>query len=164
MVKKRGQAAMEFLMTYGWAILVVLVVVSALAYFGVLSPDNLLPEKCSFPIQLSCSDFLVGNKGISLILQNGGGRDMRIESVTFGGEALSGDCSLVNLDAEVYNGETVTLFADDPAGCHFVNKGRGKNRYNINLSYTWLGSNLPAFLKICPQACQITLQEIFDRL
>lgn len=33
---RRGQAAMEFLMTYGWAILVVLAAVAALAYFGVL--------------------------------------------------------------------------------------------------------------------------------
>jgi len=30
---KKSQAAMEFLMTYGWAILVVLVAIGALAYF-----------------------------------------------------------------------------------------------------------------------------------
>lgn len=35
--------AMEFLMTYGWAILVVLVAVGSLAYFGVLSPDHFVP-------------------------------------------------------------------------------------------------------------------------
>ncbi len=43
---KKGQAALEFLMTYGWAILVVLAAVGALAYFGVLSPGKFLPEKC----------------------------------------------------------------------------------------------------------------------
>ena len=43
---KKAQAAMEFLMTYGWAILVVLIAIGALAYFGVLNPDRLLPEKC----------------------------------------------------------------------------------------------------------------------
>ena len=32
----RAQAAMEFLMTCGWAIIVVLVVIGALAYFGFL--------------------------------------------------------------------------------------------------------------------------------
>ncbi len=46
MDRTKGQAAMEFLMTYGWAILVVLVAIGALAYFGVLSPEKLLPEKC----------------------------------------------------------------------------------------------------------------------
>ncbi|MDP2907231.1 MAG: hypothetical protein Q8O03_04790 [Nanoarchaeota archaeon] len=44
---RKGQAAMEFLMTYGWAILVVLVAIGALAYFGVLSPEQFLPEKCT---------------------------------------------------------------------------------------------------------------------
>jgi len=34
-------------MTYGWAILVVLVAIGALAYFGVLSPEQFLPEKCT---------------------------------------------------------------------------------------------------------------------
>ena len=36
---KKSQAAMEFLMTYGWAILVVLAAIAALAYFGVLNPE-----------------------------------------------------------------------------------------------------------------------------
>lgn len=33
---KKSQAAMEFLFTYGWAILVIIVVMGLLAYFGVL--------------------------------------------------------------------------------------------------------------------------------
>ncbi len=40
MESKKLQAAMEFLMTYGWAIFVVLAVIAAMAYFGVLSPDK----------------------------------------------------------------------------------------------------------------------------
>src|SRR3990167_2612824 len=38
MKKMKGQVAMEFLMTYWWAIMVVLVAVGALAYFGVFVP------------------------------------------------------------------------------------------------------------------------------
>lgn len=49
---KKGQAAMEFLMTYGWAIIVVLVAIGALAYFGVLSPNKLLPERTTFAAPL----------------------------------------------------------------------------------------------------------------
>ncbi|MFH1409556.1 MAG: hypothetical protein ABIH34_06610 [Nanoarchaeota archaeon] len=51
---KKGQAAMEFIMTYGWAILVVLAAIGALAYFGVLNPANLLPEKCFFAAGTDC--------------------------------------------------------------------------------------------------------------
>ncbi len=51
-MRRKGQAAMEFLMTYGWAILVVLAAIAALAYFGVLSPGNLLPERTTFTAPL----------------------------------------------------------------------------------------------------------------
>ncbi|MDP6139346.1 MAG: hypothetical protein QGI89_04610 [Candidatus Woesearchaeota archaeon] len=53
---KKSQAAMEFLMTYGWAILVVLVAIGALAYFGVMSPDKFLPAKCTLPAGVACVD------------------------------------------------------------------------------------------------------------
>ncbi|MBI2550095.1 hypothetical protein HYV83_02840, partial [Candidatus Woesearchaeota archaeon] len=87
--RKSGQAAMEFLMTYGWAILVVLVVIGALSYFGVLSPATLLPEKCTFPVSVSCTDFSVlGTGGLTLVLQNGAGRDMIIQGITASSEAL----------------------------------------------------------------------------
>lgn len=57
--RKRAQAAMEFLMTYGWAILVVLIAIGALAYFGVLNPDKFLPEKCVIATGsgLFCDDY-----------------------------------------------------------------------------------------------------------
>ena len=56
---KKAQAAMEFLMTYGWAILVVLIAIGALAYFGVLNPDKFLPEKCTIASGsgLFCEEF-----------------------------------------------------------------------------------------------------------
>lgn len=56
MFRKKAQAAMEFLMTYGWAILVVLVAIGALAYFGVLSPDKFLPERCTGSSGFDCMD------------------------------------------------------------------------------------------------------------
>jgi hypothetical protein len=44
-MNKKSQAAMEFLMTYGWALLVVLIAIAALAFFGMLNPDRFLPDK-----------------------------------------------------------------------------------------------------------------------
>jgi len=43
----------EWLMTYGWAILVIVIALGSLLYFGVLHPDNLLPkceDECSEPV------------------------------------------------------------------------------------------------------------------
>ncbi|MFH1506347.1 MAG: hypothetical protein ABIE94_05170 [archaeon] len=53
---KRAQAALEFLTTYGWAFLVILVMIGALAYFGVLDPQNRLPEKCFVGPGFGCTD------------------------------------------------------------------------------------------------------------
>jgi len=79
---RKSQAAMEFLMTYGWAMMVVLLALGALAYFGVLNPTNLLPERCTFPVGLQCADHsvdttanevhfrIINGKGSGVILYN----------------------------------------------------------------------------------------------
>ncbi|MBR9692197.1 hypothetical protein GOV06_05430 [Candidatus Woesearchaeota archaeon] len=82
---KKGQAAMEFLMTYGWAILVVLAAIAALAYFGVLSPDRFLPEKCTMPSGIACIDFRYSGTAIEMAIQNGAGFDMTGISVAVNG-------------------------------------------------------------------------------
>ena len=79
-MKKRGQAAMEFLMTYGWAILVVLAAIGALAYFGVLNPSRTLPRSCTLVPGMSCDDFKVTTTTAQLVLRNGMGD--RLSSVT----------------------------------------------------------------------------------
>lgn len=56
---RRGQAALEFLTTYGWAFLVILVMIGALAYFGILSPDRFLPERCNVGPEFSCDEYRV---------------------------------------------------------------------------------------------------------
>jgi hypothetical protein len=70
---RKAQAAMEFLMTYGWAILVVLVAIAALAYFGVLNPGRFLPESCTIGPGLACSDFKVSGTTATIIVKNGMG-------------------------------------------------------------------------------------------
>ena len=80
----KSQAAMEFLMTYGWAILVVLAAIAALAYFGVLSPEKLLPEKCVLAPGIACVQHKVETDQITLILSNGLGRTIDVTSITVG--------------------------------------------------------------------------------
>lgn len=74
---KKGQAAMEFLMTYGWAILVVLAAIGALAYFGVLSPDRFMASKCMVTGGFSCMDFKMDDAQdqVRFYLQNNLGVD-----------------------------------------------------------------------------------------
>ena len=84
---KKSQAATEFLMTYGWAILVVLAAIAALAYFGVLSPEKFLPKKCLLEVGLTCTGNKIEPTQSTIIFQNGYGRTITVDSVQIG------DCS-----------------------------------------------------------------------
>ena len=54
---RKGQSAMEYLMTYGWAILVIIIVIAVLFYIGVLNPRNVTPSTCTFPPGISCASY-----------------------------------------------------------------------------------------------------------
>ena len=81
MNNRKGQAALEFLMTYGWAILVVLVAIGALAFFGVLSPDKFLPAKCTLQPGLACIDHQVTPGIVTVVVKNGYGSDITVNDV-----------------------------------------------------------------------------------
>ncbi|MBS3165602.1 hypothetical protein J4444_00625 [Candidatus Woesearchaeota archaeon] len=92
-INRKGQAAMEFLMTYGWAILVVLVAIGALAYFGVLSPSRFLPSSCTVGPGIGCDDFKVAATTLQLILRNGMGDDLTSVGVAVSGCTVDPDAS-----------------------------------------------------------------------
>lgn len=60
---KKSQSALEFLTTYGWAFLVILIMIGALAYFGVLNPQQLLPERCTVSPGFACTEYVLDSDG-----------------------------------------------------------------------------------------------------
>ena len=78
---KKSQAALEFIMTYGWAILVVLVAIGALAYFGVLSPDKFLPAKCTMQAGIACIDHKATSTSLDIVFRNSLGYDITVTDV-----------------------------------------------------------------------------------
>ena len=127
----KGQAAMEFLMTYGWAILVVLAAIAALAYFGVLSPEKFLPEKCVLEPGLACIAHKVEPTKTTLVITNGKGATITVNSVTVGG------CS-ATFDKEMLSGTDFTFVV---TGC---SNGVSKDKFkgDITLAYTLKDTNL----------------------
>ena len=109
---------MEFLMTYGWAILVVLAAIAALAYFGVLSPDRFLPEKCQLPSGIACLDSRLTTSGATIVIQNSLGIDMTSITVTVNGTGCSASSSS---PATLNNGEqgTYTISCTPASGARF---------------------------------------------
>ncbi|HIH37997.1 hypothetical protein J4460_07675 [Candidatus Woesearchaeota archaeon] len=94
---KRGQAAMEFLTTYGWALLVAIVVIGALAYFGVLSPGKFVPDSCQLAGQVSCVAMNIGENGQTLkfSIQNNVGKVIDLVSVEAKGDFESDSKNIV---------------------------------------------------------------------
>jgi hypothetical protein len=117
----RGQASMEFLMTYGWAILVVLAAIATLAYFGVLSPDRFLPQKCSMAPGIDCAEHKITPNSITIALRNGMGKHINITHITVGTCSWSpanqtfnnGDLRIFNSGAVCSNGVVGDRFRGD---------------------------------------------------
>ena len=151
--KKRGQAALEFLMTYAWAILVVIIIIGALAYFGVLNPDTLVPDKCTFSTGLACKDFAYtynegANTGtITLRLTNGLGQTIQISQLNFTSEQITGGDDPVQCGEEyatpitIENGNTETVSVANKNGCYPLDLGRKlRLKGQLLYRYTAVGS------------------------
>lgn len=80
-MERKGQAAMEFLMTYGWAILAAIVVIGILGYYyfssGVLTPSAGI---VSAPFYLNAWN--AKTDGLTLEIKNNGGETYTTTDVT----------------------------------------------------------------------------------
>ncbi len=65
---RKGQVAVEYLMTYGWAILALLIVIAAIFASGILSPTYLISEECSFGNNMPCNFALFNENGETKML------------------------------------------------------------------------------------------------
>ena len=129
-MNKRGQSALEYLMTYGWAILVVLAAIGALAYFGVLSPDRFLPEKCTLPSGVACLDFTGSASQVDLVIQNSAGFDMQSTSVVVNSTSANFACTDSDGDATLTDGEKDTFT------CTGLSLASGKFKGTLSITYT----------------------------
>jgi uncharacterized protein (UPF0333 family) len=82
-MNRKGQAAMEFLMTYGWAILAAVIVIAVLASFGVFSPSKYVPQTCIMSAPFGCVKNQVSAVGqnLTFVLTNGGGEAVDVTSI-----------------------------------------------------------------------------------
>lgn len=112
--RRKGQAALEYVITYGWGFVVILVVIGALAYFGYLNPSRYVPSRCSLGVQLECVDYRLveadpdvpHNGNITLILRNNFGAPIKVLNITtFHGRSYCRNCPLT-----IKNGFTNTSY------------------------------------------------------
>lgn len=128
-IADRAQAALEFLMTYGWAIMVVMMAIGSLSYFGILSPDAFLPKKCSLPAGISCLDYEVGSSRITLVLQNNFGETITVSRID-AAKKNNGSCSTADSVTLKSNVKAIFIIS----GCDNGNNGE-KFDGEINITY-----------------------------
>jgi hypothetical protein len=103
---KKGQAALEFLTTYGWALLVILVMIGALVYFGLLNPSRALPSRCDAPPGFQCKDYQITEDSVSVIINNKNGEGL--QNVILAVNASDSDGRAGGTDIELNNSCTIT--------------------------------------------------------
>tara|TARA_Y100000310_G_C20567084_1_gene756027 strand:+ start:512 stop:1024 length:513 start_codon:yes stop_codon:yes gene_type:complete len=82
MIKRKSQASIEYLTTYAWAFIIIIIIVGAISYLGLLDFGKFLPQKCVFSNQFPCNDFnLKSNGEVRVKLVNNIGLDVEIVTI-----------------------------------------------------------------------------------
>jgi hypothetical protein len=146
--RRKGQAAMEFLMTYGWAILAAIVVISVLVYLGVFSNSfgsNLL----LFSPPLKSGAILLSNPGstsqIDLFFEvtNSGGKTITLNSAYFESQDIPTGvtCSTTQLNTVLRSGESTQIGISCNGDPDVFNRVKA----NLIVTYTVSGSSLTQY-------------------
>ncbi|HLD19433.1 MAG TPA: hypothetical protein VJB90_05495 [Candidatus Nanoarchaeia archaeon] len=148
-LNRSGQAAMEFLMTYGWAILVVLVVIAAMSYFGVLDPSNVVPDRCYLGEKFECTDYRFETSGgsgvVYLLLTNKFNQPITVTGLNI--STPNGDCFVgdyIPLSANLLPWDSLN---PGPIPCNNALSGIGlriKMKFKLAIQYTLPDSSIAA--------------------
>jgi len=79
---KKGQAALEYLLTYGWAILIVIIVGASLYVLGVFTPGQWTGKRQTGFAQFRVVDFsLKDNGNLTVVFQNQIGKTVNLTEI-----------------------------------------------------------------------------------
>ena len=133
--KKRGQAALEFLMTYGWAILSAIIVIGALGTYFYFSQGTTTNFVIGAPFYGIAASANAGSDILSLEIENKGGESLDISNIAVTGTG-SGGCTANNTATTVTSGANVFTLS----GCTFASSESYKG--DVVITYQRPGSTL----------------------
>lgn len=132
---KKGQAALEFLTTYGWAFMVILVMIGALAYFGVLNPEKLIPDQCSITSGFTCGDYQITANSVNFSMINNVNSDITVSNlnITKAGAlgCTAGTLTISPAGGNVADGQKFYL------SCQTTTTLLGKSQGKVKLGYAF---------------------------
>ena len=114
-MNKKGQGALEYLMTYGWALLVIVIVVAALYAMGVLNPSTYQQSRCTGFQHFTFNDQKLSTTQYVLDVRSGGTSKVTINTIKVG--SGSTDAAPTVSDADIQAGDRFTITTSNvPAG------------------------------------------------
>jgi hypothetical protein len=131
---RKGEAT-DVLMTYGWAVLAVILALGILEYF-MLNPGRLVANSCTFggPFNCNGANVNVGGSVVSIELGGGGGEIFDVTNISVAGCGDGGSNSSVGI-----------VRANDMKRVEIPCEGLIKDttfKGDVKISYKKLGSNL----------------------
>ncbi|MCH7535590.1 MAG: hypothetical protein IH948_07580 [Bacteroidetes bacterium] len=79
----KGQSALDFLMTYGWALLLIVIVIGALFALGVFDISSFVGSRATGFAQVSVDAWRVdGNGNLTIQFANHVGKDIQLDNAT----------------------------------------------------------------------------------
>ena len=142
---KKSQAALEFLTTYGWAFLIILIMIGALAYFGILSPSKVLPNRCTFGAEFQCLDHQIdkSSEQLKVRLRHNLGESIEVDAADFtitedDGTAIS--CTTDSLEINAWTSGKIQELS--VSGCTTDWIAGEKVRVLVSLTYYTTASGL----------------------
>lgn len=108
---KKGQAAMEYLMTYVWAIIATITIIGILSYFGIFNPTQYSPSAAIVTPPFYANAWNVNklNSQVNLELKNNGGEDYIIDTVSLSVEQGASNCNPSNPGVTIEPSETIVV-------------------------------------------------------
>lgn len=132
--RKKGQAAMEFLMTYGWAILAAIIVVGVL-WVVIGNPFNIVGNEFQLSAPLAANAMSLSAGILEVEFRNGLGDTINVTEIALS----STDCSTLtpSPQVEISSGQ----FANFTITCDGLGVGETL-KSDVTISYTSSGSSL----------------------
>ena len=95
-MNKKGQGALEYLMTYGWALLVIVIVVAALYAMGVLNPSTYQQSRCTGFQHFTFNDQKLSTTQYVLDVRSGGTSKVTINTIKVGASLKGSLRAIIN--------------------------------------------------------------------
>ena len=136
MISKKGQAGLDFLMTYGWALLLIVLVVGALFALGIFNVGSFTGSKAAGFAQLTPVGWQLATDGtLTVKFSNHAGTDVNVINVTakMGSTTKYNDTAFTIDNGEISGTVTISGLPSKTAGSTYSIK--------LTLKYTDMATN-----------------------